>query len=120
YHRLCRTSEPESGSTVMGYDGANNLVWSVSGALLSNDGSCHSELAQSDSVITRGYDAMNRLTTILAPLGTQSTAYTYDDVGNLTMATSGTSTWSGTYNKRGMPTGESLLLDTQSPWAIGY
>ncbi|MBD8900623.1 hypothetical protein IHE46_16830, partial [Rhodanobacter sp. DHG33] len=31
YHRLCRTVEPETGSTVMAYDGANNLAWTAEG-----------------------------------------------------------------------------------------
>ncbi len=124
HYRLCRTIEPESDNTVMGYDDANNLTWSVSGVTLSNDGSCHPELAQSASVITRSYDAMNRLSMILPPSGTQSTTYDYDAVGNLTSAMSyaisGNSTWSATYNKRGMLTGESLFLVGQDPWAIGY
>lgn len=128
YHRLCRTTEPESGSKVMGYDSANNLAWSVSGATLSNDGSCHPELAQSAGVTKRTYDAMNRLTTILPPSGTQSTSYGYDAVGRMTCAVtsgtcspiSGTSIWSATYNFRGMLTGESLQLTGQNAWGMGY
>ncbi|EIL97953.1 hypothetical protein RHOFW104T7_06615 [Rhodanobacter thiooxydans] len=120
YHRLCRTTEPESGSEVMGYDSANNLAWSVSGATLSNDGSCHPELAQSAGVIKRTYDAMNRLTAILPPSGTQSTSYGYDAVGRMTSASSGISAWSATYNFRGLLTGESLQLTGQNAWGIGY
>lgn len=35
YHRLCRTTEPESGSVVLAYDGANNLAWSAQGVAIS-------------------------------------------------------------------------------------
>jgi YD repeat-containing protein len=120
HHRLCRTTEPESGSAVMGYDDANNLVWSVSGATLSNDGSCHPELAQSASVTTRSYDAMNRLLTLSPPAGTQGTVYTYDALGNMASATSGLSLWTASRNKRGQLTGESLQVDSQGVWAISY
>ena len=128
HHRLCRTTEPESRSEVMGYDGANNLMWSVSGATLDDDGSCHPELVQSSSVITRAYDAMNRLKTIQPPTGTQSTSYDYDLVGRMTCAVtggtcspiSGASIWRGTYNFRGLLTGESLQLAGQDAWGIGY
>ncbi|HWX65436.1 MAG TPA: hypothetical protein VNZ27_03310 [Rhodanobacter sp.] len=122
YHRLCRTTEPESGSEVMGYDGANNLAWSVSGATLGNDGSCHPELAQSTSVITRTYDAMNRVWTIQAPTGTQSTQYHYTPLGQPDSIVSGISTWTGAYNFRGMLTGESLQLQVAglNAWGIGY
>jgi YD repeat-containing protein len=128
YHRLCRTTEPESGSEVMGYDGANNLAWSVSGATLSNDGSCHAELAQSAGVTTRRYDAMNRIEQIQPPSGTPNTRYDYDAAGRMTCAVtggtcsplSGASIWRGTYNFRGMLTGESLQLSGQSAWGMGY
>ncbi|HET8899885.1 MAG TPA: hypothetical protein VFN09_14030 [Rhodanobacteraceae bacterium] len=122
YHRLCRTDEPESGSEVMGYDGANNLTWSVTGITLGNDGSCHPELAQSASVTTRSYDAMNRLKTILPPVGTgtQSTSYDYDPVGRLTSGVSGISSWNGKYNYRGALISETLQLVGQEAWVIGY
>jgi hypothetical protein len=29
--RLCRTTEPETGATLLGYDAAGNLAWSASG-----------------------------------------------------------------------------------------
>jgi len=120
YHRLCRTTEPESGNQFMGYDGANNLKWSVSDASLSNDGSCHVELAQSANAITRTYDAMNRVLTILPPAFTQSTQYHYTSLGQPDRVASGTTTWTGSYNYRGMLTGESLQVAGQDAWGIGY
>jgi hypothetical protein len=63
---------------------------------------------------------MNRVTTILPPAGTQSTSYGYDPVGRLTSAVSGISTWSSTYNFRGMLTSEALQLVGQNAWGLGY
>jgi YD repeat-containing protein len=123
YHRLCRTTEPESGSEVMAYDAANNLAWSASGLAITGTG-CGQEQVAAAAQTARTYDAMNRVKTILPPAGTQSTTYGYDPVGRMTSAVtsaaSGNNTWSGTYNFRGMLTGESLQVGSQSPWAIGY
>jgi len=118
YHRLCRTSEPESGSAVMAYDNANNLAWSAEGLAITGTG-CGQEQVTTGKT-TRTYDAMNRLWELTPPAGTQGTVYTYDALGNPKTAESGISTWSATYNKRGQLTGESLQLTGQSAWAIGY
>jgi YD repeat-containing protein len=118
YHRLCRTSEPESGSAVMAYDNANNLAWSAEGLAITGTG-CGQEQVTTGKT-TRTYDAMNRLWELTPPAGTQGTVYTYDALGNPKTAESGISTWSATYNKRGQLTGESLRVGSQSAWAIGY
>ncbi|CAM5347107.1 Fibronectin type-III domain-containing protein OS=Rhodanobacter lindaniclasticus OX=75310 GN=B1991_13375 PE=4 SV=1 [Rhodanobacter lindaniclasticus] len=118
-HRLCRTTEPESGSTVMDYDGANDLAWSAAGLAITGSG-CGREQVAAAARTTRSYDAMNRLLTLLPPAGTQSTSYTYDALGRPTTAVSGISRWSGTYNDRGMPTGESLQVTGQGRWSLGY
>ena len=31
HEELCRSVEPETGATLMGYDGAGNLAWSAAG-----------------------------------------------------------------------------------------
>ena len=118
-HRVCRTTEPESASTVMAYDAANNLAWSAAGLGITGTG-CGQEQVLAAAKVTRTYDPMNRLLTILPPAGTQSSSFTYDALGNPKTASSGISTWSAAYNKRGMLTGETLLLVGQDPWAIGY
>src|SRR5699024_329577 len=64
-HRLCRSTEPETGSTLMGYDAAGNLTWSAEGLTVGGSG-CGSKPA---SRTVRGYDAMNRLTTVSYPDG---------------------------------------------------
>lgn len=119
YHRLCRTTEPESGSTVMAYDGANNLAWSADGLAITGTG-CGQEQVAAGAKTSRTYDAMNRVKTILPPPGTQSTSYGYDAAGRMTSASSGVSAWSATYNFRGLLTGESLQLTGQNAWGIGY
>lgn len=118
-HRLCRTSEPEGGSSVMAYDGADNLAWSAAGLAITGT-ACGYEQVMAGAKTTRTYDAMNRVTLILPPAGTQSTAYGYDPAGRLTSAVSGISTWNASYNYRGLLTGESLLLAGQNAWGIGY
>ncbi|MGB3747880.1 MAG: RHS repeat protein [Rhodanobacter sp.] len=120
HHRLCRTTEPESGSEVMDWDGADNLLWSAAGLAISGTG-CGQEQVAATARTMRTYDAMNRVKTILPPAGTQSTSYDYDPAGRVTSAVaSGISTWNGNYNFRGMLTGESQQLVGQSTWAIGY
>jgi len=119
YHRLCRSSELESDSTVLAYDGANNLAWSATGLAITGTG-CGQEQVAAGAKTTRTYDAMNRVKTLLPPAGTQSTSYGYDAVGRLTAASSGISAWSATYNKRGQPTGETLALTGQPAKALAY
>ncbi|MEO9000743.1 MAG: hypothetical protein ABI287_04235 [Rhodanobacter sp.] len=121
YYRLCRTTEPESGSEVMAYDAANNLAWSAAGLAISGSG-CGQEQVTAAAQTSRTYDTMNRIQTIQPPAGTESTSYDYDLVGRPTSAASGTSTkWSGSYNSRGMLTGESLqFLADPYNWSIVY
>ena len=121
YHRLCRTTEPESYSTVMAYDGANNLAWSAAGLDITVAG-CGQDLVDDAAKTWRTYDEMNRVLTILPPVGTgtQSTQYHYTSLGQPDNVVSGITTWNGTYNYRGMLTGESLQATGQSAWGIGY
>ncbi len=119
YHQVCRTTEPESGSEVMALDDAGNLLWSASGLAITGTG-CGQEQVAAAARTVRTYNEMNRLKTILAPAGTQSTSYEYDPAGRMTKAVSGISTWNGTYNFRGMLTNESLQLLGQNTWSMGY
>ena len=119
YHRLCRMTEPESGSTVVAYDNANNVVWSAAGLSITGAG-CGQEQVTATARTTRSYDAMNRLMTILPPSGTQSTQYAYTPLGQPSSVISGVSTWIGSYNHRGMLTGESLQLVGQNAWGLRY
>jgi len=78
---LCRSVEPETGATLMGYDGAGNLTWSASGLPAAT--ACHatglvSPIQARRSV--RTYDGRNRVATIAFPdnNGNQSWTYTAD------------------------------------------
>lgn len=79
-HRLCRRWEPESGSEIMDYDGAGNLTWSVQGALFNGEGCGRDQVASASRTI-RAYDAMNRVTSVVYPVGTAPSTFTYDALG---------------------------------------
>jgi YD repeat-containing protein len=123
HYRLCRTSEPESGSEVMAYDAANNLTWSAAGLAFADTDSCEQVQAQvlTAAKTTRTYDAMNRLKTIQPPAGTQSTAYTYDALGNIATTVSGIAIQGYSRNARGMLTNETLWIPGAGlVWGINY
>jgi len=119
YHRLCRSTEPETGDTVMNYDAANNLQWGATGLAITGTSCGRSQVATTAQTV-RTYDAMNRVKTIVPPTGTQSTQYTYDAVGNVWWVTSGNSVWNGAYNFRNMPTGEALYQVGQPAVTLEY
>lgn len=108
-HRLCRTFEPESANEIKAYDAADNVAWSASGLAISGAG-CGYEQVPTAARTTRSYDAMNRLKTLVPPSGTQSSAYTYDALGNVQQVDSGVTTWSATRNKLGQITSETLAV----------
>ncbi|WP_448097665.1 hypothetical protein [Luteibacter yeojuensis] len=118
--RVCRTIDPESGNEVMAYDGADNLAWSASGLSITGaDTDCGQEQVAAAAKTTRAYDTMNRLTSVDYPAGTDDAGFTYDPLGNLKTATSGSVTWTYVRNKLGLLTGESLSVDGHQ-WAFGY
>jgi len=120
YHRLCRTTEPETGSTVYAYDGANNLAWSAEGQTITESG-CGQDQVAAGAQTARSYDAMNRVQTIAPPAGTQSTTYHYDAMGHVHTAVSGVATQGYAYNSLGELTGESLqVAGSGFTWALGY
>jgi YD repeat-containing protein len=118
FHRLCRTTEPESGSEVMAYDAANNLAWSASGQAITGTDCGQAQVAAAAQTV-RGYDAMNRVTAITYPAGTDATAMTYTLTGKPLTATSGAVSWTYGYNKLDLLTAEGLSVDGYS-WALGY
>ncbi|CAM5252861.1 RHS repeat domain-containing protein [Rhodanobacter lindaniclasticus] len=76
---------PETGTTLMGYDDAGNLAWSAAGlaagTACSADGTTAAILARK---VSRGYDALDRLTQVVAPGMFGTATYTYDVLDNLT------------------------------------
>lgn len=117
--RLCRSFEPESGSQIMDYDAADNLVWSVSGASF-NDAGCGRDQVAEAAKTVRGYDAMNRLTSVTYPMGTPASTFSYDALGNPSGSTVGDKvTWTFGHSKLGALTAEVLAVDGWN-WALGY
>ncbi len=128
YRQLCKTIEPETGATVMDYDGAGNLQWSAAGTTLTSTSSCDT-IAGRDSgrKATRYYDARNRLASLVfadsrgnqnwtyTPDGLPTSITTYNDASNGAPVVNAYS-----YNKRRLLTGESTAQTGWYAWGIGY
>jgi RHS repeat-associated protein len=124
YQELCRSVEPETGATLMGYDGAGNLTWSASG--LPTSTACHSTgntTAINARKAVRTYDARNRITALSFPDGLGDTAHTYTPDGlpaSITAYNAGnTVTTQYTYNRRRLLTQERTLWNSIN-WPISY
>lgn len=124
--QLCKTIEPEAGATVYGYDGASNLIQSASGLQGYGDlNSCnHPQAWASGRVVSRTYDARNRLKTLIFPdgNGNQSWDYTPDGLPSLVTTSQAnvaptTNTYS--YNKRRLLTNEMTNV-AGAPLSLGY
>jgi RHS repeat-associated protein len=126
YQQLCGVQEPETGTTLMGYDAAGNLAWSASG--LAAGTACDAE-GDTAAILARKavrtYDARNRVSSLTFPDGNGNQTWTYTDTGlpetvvtfndgGLTSVTN-----SYLYNKRHMPVAETLQADTNT-WSAGY
>jgi len=126
YQQLCKTIEPETGSTVMAYDNVGNLTWSASGLALPSAGSCDTASVGGSQKISRSYDARNRLATLAFPDGNGNQTWNYTPDGlpfNVTTsnnAGSSTVTNSYTYNRRRLLTGEGQAQTGGFTWSIGY
>ena len=128
--QLCKTIEPETGASVMGYDAAGNLAWQVSGLPVSSfnaTNDCqHVAAAGTGLAVGRTYDNRNRLTHLTFPDGKGNQIWTYEkdslpasvtaynDTGNTVPVVT-----AYTYNKRRLLTGESLSQPSYT-WGIGY
>ena len=76
---LCKVIEPETGVTVMGYDGAGNLTHSASGLTGYGDlNYCNqAEALSSGRAVVRTYNTMNRLTSLVFPDGRGKQSWEY-------------------------------------------
>lgn len=83
YQQLCGRTEPETGTTMFGYDGGGNLLWSVPG--LPATSGCYSlgQVQNSGRMVSRTYDARNRLTSIAYADNFSNTSYGYAPDGAL-------------------------------------
>lgn len=78
YQELCRSVEPETGATLMGYDAAGNLAWSAAG--LPATTACHATgntTAINARRVDREYDARNRLKVLDFPDGNGNQTWDY-------------------------------------------
>ncbi|WP_223807134.1 RHS repeat domain-containing protein [Montanilutibacter psychrotolerans] len=121
YQELCRTSEPEGGTTVFAYDAAGNLAWSAPGVPATT--TCASSISDT-AKISRGYDQRNRITAQTFPDNLGNTSYTYypDGQPHTLVTDNGASnvvTTTYVYNKRRLLTGENLQWPGVN-WNLGY
>lgn len=127
YQELCRSVEPETGATLMGYDNAGNLTWSAGGLPAATG--CHDTgliPAIQPSRVARAYNNRNLLTSLSFPDGVGNQGWTYTPDGLPDVVTTYNSTGGSTvtnaysYNKRRMLVGEAMTRGTGTPWSIGY
>ncbi|MBH1476254.1 RHS repeat protein [Stenotrophomonas maltophilia] len=125
--QLCKTIEPETGSTLMDYDGAGNLIWSASGVDSPSPLTCNTEaISSSGRAVYREYDARNRPTYLRFPDGNGNTSWTYTPDGLpsrlLVRNDSGATTASNHYfyNKRRLLTVERVSQPDWNDWPIIY
>ncbi|MGS0998730.1 RHS repeat-associated core domain-containing protein [Rhodanobacter sp. UC4451_H18] len=116
YQRLCRFWEPESGSTVLDYDNAGNVVWRAQGQAIT--GGCGQDQVSAGSKISYTYDVMNRLTAVTTPAGTDDRSFTYDANGNRITDSTTQMGAVNYYNRRDMPTGRLIGIDGHF-WGTG-
>jgi RHS repeat-associated protein len=125
--RLCKTVEPESGSTVYGYDEAGNIAWSAGGLHLPSWNACDREAAQaSGRRVDRFHDARNRLVAMVFPdgNGNQQLRYgahglpesivTYNDDGSSSVENR------YAYNRRRMLAEEQVSQAGWYSWSLKY
>lgn len=122
--RLCKSMEPESGATVVGYDAVGNVVWSASGLALLGP-QCDSDVGHaSASRADRTYDSMNRLLTLRFSDGQGDQDWSYWPGGQVKRVQTRNGEASTineyTYNLRGLPTSETVIQDGGGTWALGY
>lgn len=129
--KLCKTIEPETGATVVGYDGANNPAWSASGLVggtYASTSTCsQAEAWSSGRRVVRTYDARNQLRQLAFPDGRGDQQWTYEKDGLPKTVTTWNDAASGApvvtsyaYNKRRLLTSESLSQPGWYTWSLGY
>lgn len=126
--QLCKRIDPESGATVMAYDGASNLQWSAAGLNLMDSSSCNlNEASSSGRAVARTYDPRNRIKTLnfLDGRGNQNWNYEPDGLPS-SVSTDNEGPGLGTvvntyaYNKRRLTTAEILSAPGRAQSRIGF
>jgi len=109
HKRLCRKTEPETGSTVFGYDEASRIVWQIKGQ---SGSGCVTNRPSGATQFQ--YDARNRPTMIDYAGTGDDVTYGYDASGNLTSVVNATVSWSYEYNRRNLLKWQSASIDDQT------
>ena len=127
FHRLCKTIEPETGATVVGYDVAGNVAWTASGLALPSTTDCNlTEAAASGRRIDFGHDTRNRLISVRSPDRNGEQNLAYRSSGELYQVTTwnvqGNESVTNTYqyNKRNLLVGETVQITGRPAWSVGY
>jgi RHS repeat-associated protein len=116
YERPCRREDPESASTVWGYDAASRVVWEKRGVTGSG---CPASAPSNQTIFT--YDLRGRLKVTNHPGTADDVTRNYDLAGNLSSIVSATTTWTYVHNKRNLVESEQAQIDGKT-WLLnpGY
>lgn len=106
--RLCKIIQPESGATVLSYDGAGNVAWRAIGVALPSATSCDQASVAAAKKISYGYDQRNWLKTTTYGDASPAIGRTYYGDGVPATVSSNGTVWTYTYNKRRLLEKESL------------
>ena len=108
--RLCKTVEPEVGSTVQTYDAAGNVDWKAPGQNLPSTSACDTASVAATAKLVYGYDNLNRLTSVTYGDGSSGVGRTYTPDGLLETISSNGSKWTYGYNALRLPGNETLTF----------
>ena len=106
YQRLCRRVDPESGSTLWGYNAASEIAWEAKG----QGGVGCSSVAPADSALFEYWPRGNKKKDDY-PGTSEDVSYYYDDALNLTAVSNPTATWTYSYNRRNLLESETVAID---------
>lgn len=121
YQRLCKTIEPEAGSTVIDYDNADNIQWIAAGQALTSLTACQRTNVANSAKATNDYDSRNRLIRTWyqdTPLTAETNhSWTPDSLPS-SVSSAGT-TWTYAYNRRRLLESE-CLATASGTYNIGH
>lgn len=125
--RLCKTIEPESGTTITGYDAAGRISWYASGLPYSFDDRCvESPTQYASRIVNHSYDINGRLSNVSSGdgYGDQHISYTKDGLVMEVSASNGDPTLAATtrtrYDTRRHFIQETSIVSGRSDWTVRH
>lgn len=106
YQRPCRRIDPESGSTVWGYDDASQVAWEAKG----QSGTDCLSVAPAGATAFQYWPRGNRKVNDY-PNTAEDVSYVYDAALNLTSVSNSVAAWTYSYNKRNLVETEQAAID---------